>query len=313
MSTTCSERAAVAASGRPELIPPFGWDELPPTVRLAGLEIAPLTQAELVCTLLQRAKQARKTRVHYVNAHVLNLSRRDPDFRRVLSACDLLYADGASIVWAARRLGGFLPERLTAADYFEPFCRRCAAESLSLFLLGSAAGVAEIAAARLERAVPGLRVVGASAGYLSPRQSRQVVERVNRSGAQIMVVGMSSPIQERWLAEYGSRISASVQWAVGALLDYHAGFEPRAPRWVCRCGGEWLFRLVVRPRQRWRRYLLGNTRFAGWLARQWLIPGRPAESPEYRSLTAKVHLRGALNGSGGHPSGGLDVAGIGRS
>jgi N-acetylglucosaminyldiphosphoundecaprenol N-acetyl-beta-D-mannosaminyltransferase len=215
--------------------------------------------------------------VHYLNAHVFNLARQDREFRRLLSQCDLLYADGISVVWAARLLGYSIPERLTAADYFAEFCGACAAQSLSVFLVGGAAGVAEVAADRLVRGIPGLQVAGTSHGYLSPRDSAELVRRINDSGADVLVVGMNSPNQEQWLHRYGWDLEVPVRWSVGALLDYFSGVERRAPEWVCRFGGEWLFRMMVNPSRRWRRYTLGNASFALWLAGEYLLPGRSRE------------------------------------
>lgn len=248
--------------------------ELPPPIELAGMDLLPLTRDELIRTLVVRAGQRRRTVVHYLNAHVFNLARRDASLRQVLEECDLLYADGISVVWAARLLGYSIPERLTAADYFEEFCKTCAAEGLSLFLLGGAAGVAEVAAARLIRNVPNLKIAGTSHGYLSPAESGELVVEINRSGADVLTVGMNSPSQERWIQQYGRDLDVPVQWSVGALLDYFAGAEPRAPEWVCRWGGEWLFRLMVHPSQRWRRYLVGNAAFAWWLGGEYILPGR---------------------------------------
>lgn len=256
------------------VVHPAVLPELPPPIELAGMDLLPLTRRELIQTLVVRAGQRRRTVVHYLNAHVFNLARKDPALLQVFQECDLLYADGISIVWAARRLGYSIPERLTAADYFEEFCESCAAEGLSLFLLGGAAGVAEVAAARLTRNVPGLRIAGTSHGYLSPAESGELVNRINHSSADVLVVGMTSPSQERWIQRYGRELDVPVQWSVGALLDYFAGAEPRAPEWVCRWGGEWAFRLMIHPSQRWRRYLLGNAAFAWWLGGEYILPGR---------------------------------------
>lgn len=259
--------------------------ELPPVVPIAGLPVVPLTRHELIETLVRRAAAGVSTSVHYLNAHVFNLARRDGELKQRLADCDLLYADGISIVWAARLMGYSVPTRLTAADYFQAFCRRCAECGLSLFFVGGAAGIAQIAAERLVREIPRLSVVGTSHGYLSPRESDRLAARVADRGADILVVGMSSPRQERWIADYGPRTRATVQWSVGALLDYFAGVEARCPAWMCRMHGEWLFRLLIRPRQRWRRYLLGNAQFAGGCLREWL---QSAESGRAKDIGLSV-------------------------
>jgi N-acetylglucosaminyldiphosphoundecaprenol N-acetyl-beta-D-mannosaminyltransferase len=251
---------------RPPTGTPVELPDLPPALPFAGLSLRPLTRVELIQAMIAGAKRRVPMTVHYLNAHTFNLARQDPKYRALLADCDLLYADGISIVWAARMFGHAVPGRLTSADYFEEFCRACAAESLSMFLVGGAAGVADIAAERLRRAVPGLRIVGTAHGYLSGADSAETVERINESGADVLIVGMSSPGQEQWIHEYGSRAAVPVQWSVGALLDYFAGVEPRAPEWMRRWSGEWLYRFMLNPSRRWRRYVVGNARFACWLA-----------------------------------------------
>lgn len=252
---------------------------LPPAVPFGGLSLRPLTPNELIEALTLRAKCRVRTTVHYLNAHVFDLARQNGELRDLLSDCDLLYADGASIVLASRLLGYTMPGRLTAADYFVEFCSACADQGLRPYLVGGAAGVAETAADRLVRAVPGLEFAGTSHGYLSGRESIELAHRIDRSEADILIVGMSSPAQELWIRDYGSRTDVPVLWSVGALLDYFAGVERRAPQWLCRCHGEWLYRLAMNPGQRWRRYVFGNARFAGWLARELLCPGRAGWSP----------------------------------
>jgi N-acetylglucosaminyldiphosphoundecaprenol N-acetyl-beta-D-mannosaminyltransferase len=248
--------------------------EFPPAVWLAGLPVLPLTQAELVNTMVSGAKAGCRTTLHYVNVHVFNLARTNADLHRALVDADALYPDGMGIVWAARLLGYCVPERLSAADYFERVCAACAEANVSLFLLGGAAGVADVAADRLKQAAPGLRIAGTSHGYLTPIESAEVVRRINDSGAHIVVVGMDSPRQELWVAQHADELRVPVRWTVGALFDYFAGRERRAPAWMCRHGLEWLYRLCLRPGQRWRRYVRGNARFIGWLGKEWLIGSR---------------------------------------
>ncbi|UCD30076.1 MAG: WecB/TagA/CpsF family glycosyltransferase, partial [Planctomycetota bacterium] len=174
---------------------------------------------------------------------------------------DLLYADGMSVVWAGRWLGYRIPERLTAADYFETFCRRCAKENVSLYLLGSWDGISQTAANVLAASVPALKITGTHHGYFKEENSTSLVNRINDVCPDILVVGMGSPLQESWVNRHTNEIEAPVIWTVGALFDYFARHEPRAPQWLCRCGGEWIYRLMQNPTQRWKRYLVGNIKF----------------------------------------------------
>jgi len=247
--------------------------ELPRPVDVLGLPIRPLRTDELIELLIGRARGGAATTVCYANAHTANLAWRDRRFRDALSGCDLLYADGASLVWASRWSERRLPERMTAADYFERFAKRCEEEGLSLYLLGGRPGVAEAAAARLRAAMPTLKVVGTHHGFFGQAESAGIVEEINRARPHVLAVGLSSPRQEYWLTENREALKVPVRWCVGALYDYLAGLERRAPAWLCRMGGEWLFRLLVDPVGKWRRYVIGNPLFV-WHTLYWRMTRR---------------------------------------
>lgn len=241
---------------------------LPDPIDVMGLPIRPLWTDQLVELLVARAKSGTRTCATYANAHTVNLAWSDASFRQVLRGMDILYADGMSVIWAGRLTGSELPERMTAADYSEWFASRCAEEDVPLYLLGGAIGVADDAAAALRGECPDLRIVGTQHGFFEDDQSEQIVESINASGAKVLLVGMSSPRQENWVAQHAAALDVPVIWCVGALFDYHAGREPRGPDWLCRNGGEWLYRLWAKPTDKWQRYLVGNPLFA-WRALSW--------------------------------------------
>lgn len=226
-----------------------------------GMPVRPLRIAGLIDAMIARAKAKVRTTACYLNAHTLNLADRNSALSDALRNSDLLYADGASVVWASRLTGGNLPERMTAADYFEQFIGRCAAEGLSVYFLGGAPGVAQKAVTALQAKYPNLRVAGHFHGFFENPETTNVINAINAAQPDVLIVGLSTPRQELWLAENGDAISVPVRWCVGAAMDYVAGVERRAPQWLCRMGGEWLFRLIVDPIGKWRRYVIGNPLF----------------------------------------------------
>ena len=256
--------------------------ELPSPVDVLGLPIRPLRTKWLIEALVERAAAGVRTTACYANAHTVNLACSDLRYRRILEDSDLLYADGASIVWASRWSEEPLPQRMTAADTFPLLARRCANRGLSIYLLGGKEGVAQRAAERLSEEISGLRIAGTHHGYFADKDSAAVVEAINAARPDLLAVGMSSPRQEYWLAHHRDRLKVPVRWCVGALFDYLAGVERRAPEWLCRIGGEWFFRLLVDPAGKWRRYVIGNPLFV-WNTLRWRLRGR-----------AMVSARGAM-------------------
>jgi len=241
---------------------------LPEAVDVLGLPVRVLDTDGLIELAVARTLAGMRTTFSYVNAHVANLAMHDDLLADALRRADVLFADGVSVVWASRFAERRLPERMTANDYFPRLLRRCADEGLRLFLLGGKPGVAEAAAEAMRAVEPTVRIVGTRDGYFGPAESNAVLARINESGADMLVVGLSTPRQELWLAQHGPRLRVPVRWCGGALLDYWAGLERPAPAWACRYGTEWLYRLAVDPVGKWRRYLLGNPRFV-WNTLAW--------------------------------------------
>lgn len=236
-----------------------------PRVDFLGVPLAACTTEEFISEVLSKAPDPSVSRpllITYLNAWCSNLAARLPGYRELLRTFDCVYADGQAVVWAAQFLKHPVPERVNAADFIVEFCRRAAADGVSLFLLGGPDGVAAQAAASFNRAVPGLRIVGAESGYFqSPEQEESLLARIVAAAPDVLVVGMGVPLQEEWVFRHAPRTGARTIWCVGAMFEYHSGYRARAPVWVRRAGLEWAFRLLLEPRRLWRRYVIGNTLF----------------------------------------------------
>ncbi len=208
--------------------------------------------------------------IAYANAHTVNVACKDAEYRAILQSVDIVCCDGAGVVLGARLLGEHLPGRMAAADWIYPLARTCASEGISLYLLGGKTGVAEMAATRLRALYPQLAIVSTHEGYIASSidKSLRVVADINRAAPDILLVGMGTPLQEKWIATYRERIRVPVFWAVGALFEFVAGVVPRAPHWMMDHSMEWLFRLMMEPRRLGQRYLWGNPLFICRVFRQ---------------------------------------------
>ena len=225
----------------------------------------PMTVEELQAEIKRLARSGERSLVLNVNAHCLNLCYDDPALRRFFNGADVVFCDGAGVMLAARILGGYIPARITYADWAWRLAAFAEAEGLSLFLLGARPGVAERAARRLEARHPGLDLSGVRHGYFdhaagSP-ENETVLQEIKAARPDILLVGLGMPLQERWLMENRHRIEAGVALTGGAVFDYVSGELRRGPRFLTDNGFEWLARLLVEPRRLWRRYLLGNPLF----------------------------------------------------
>ena len=238
-------------------------------VNILGVHVHHLSMTDLIQTVVQRVKSGIKSTVLYANVHVLNTAYHDQELKRILNQADLAYCDGAGVRLGVRLLGHHLPSRMTGADWIEPLCAACAAKGITLYLLGSRPGVAARAAELLQSRHPALRIAGTQHGYLAdPGVCAAAVAAVNAAHPHILLVGMGTPIQERWIAAHRDELDAPVAWGVGALFDFVAGIQPRGPRWMLDNGLEWLYRLCSDPRRLWQRYLVGNPLFILRVLRQ---------------------------------------------
>lgn len=235
----------------------------------------PFDRVDRLGAVRRAAELVRSGGFHLVvtaNPELVMAARSSPELQAVVRSASLVVADGIGVVWASRRLGDPLPERVAGVELMEALCGWAAAEGRPVFLLGGRPGVAEAAAQNLVRQFPGLQVAGTHHGYF-PGAGSDVVARVARSGAHLLFCGLGSPRQELWLWAHREGLGVRLAMGVGGSLDVLAGQVRRAPGWVRRAHLEWLYRLVREP-WRWRRQL-ALPRFAWAVLRS--RPGREGE------------------------------------
>ena len=237
-----------------------------------GLNLDALTLPQVVEICDTCMDSHARVTVGVVNAaKVVNL-RSNHMLRESLMHCDLLLADGQSVVWASRLLGRPLPERVAGIDLFESLLELGARERRSVFLLGARQDVLDRLVAALRARWPDLPIAGAHHGYFTDEEAPQVAARIAASGADMLFLGITSPKKEIFLARYGAELGVSVLHGVGGSFDVMAGVTKRAPESWQRLGMEWAYRLKQEPRRLARRYLSTNTAFLGLLVRERLRP-----------------------------------------
>jgi len=247
-------------------------------VHVLGVGIESLTLPDLLDEVSYLVATGGRHTIMYANVHVLNTAYSDPELRSILNAVNVVYCDGFGVVLGAKLLGHRLPGRMTGADWIFPFCEHCAAHGYRLYFLGSRPGVAGRAAEDLSAHYAGLRIVGTHHGYIRDEVAGETIAAINAARPDIVLVGMGTPMQEKWVAAHRPELDAPVCWTVGALFDYVAEVVPRGPRWMLDHGLEWLYRLYVEPRRLGRRYVVGNPLFLLRVLQQRLSGRRFTES-----------------------------------
>jgi N-acetylglucosaminyldiphosphoundecaprenol N-acetyl-beta-D-mannosaminyltransferase len=230
-------------------------------VSLLGIAVHPLEWKDLKAIISSSVEQKHGSIIAHHNLHSVYLFHRDTGVREFYSRASWTHIDGMSLVFFGRLLGLrlFRAHRLTHLDWIHPLLADAARRRWRVFYLGGKPGVAERAAVLLRGAFPGL-ILQTAHGYFDARraseENRAVLDAVNRFGPDLLLVGMGMPRQEHWILENRADLAAGAIFNVGGLFDYIAGETATPPRWLGRCGLEWLFRLTSDPARLSRRYLV---------------------------------------------------------
>ena len=237
-------------------------------LHVLGIDITNTTMTEALDWIEMRIGRQQKSQLFFVNPACLNIASTDHAYRHVLQQADRILADGIGLKIGSRLLNQAVKANVNGTDLFPRLCERAASKGYSLFLLGGQPGVAEKAATAMQERYPGLQIAGTQDGFFTTEQESDVIDRINRSGANILLVGFGAPKQELWLARLQQDLSPYVCMGVGGLFDYYSGRIPRAPAWLREMGLEWLWRLCQEPLRMWKRYLVGNPLFIYRVLRQ---------------------------------------------
>ncbi len=205
--------------------------------------------------------EQRVCRIATVNAAILVEMQRNIQLREAIQSAHIIVADGQPIIWLSRVMKPKLPQRIAGIDLVEKLAGYCARSQKSIFLLGAADKIVKKVADVLTHRFAGLHVAGCHHGYFSEAQDTEVVELINRSRADILLVGLGVPRQELFLHRNADKLEPLIRLGVGGSFEVISGRRKRAPMWLQRAGLEWAFRLVQEPGQLWKRYLIGNTLF----------------------------------------------------
>ena len=206
--------------------------------------------------------------------HGVMEAQSDSEFRRILNHAFVNTPDGMPMSWIGHLQGFHEMNRVYGPDFMTSMCRLSVKRGYRNFLYGGKPGVAELLSATLQRRFPGLQVVGTYTPPfrdLTPAEEEEIFAQVRESRPHILWVGLSTPKQERFMAQYVDCLQTPLLVGVGAAFDYHTGRIRDCSGWIKRAGLQWLHRLMQDPRHLWRRYLRNNPAFLWHIA--WQISG----------------------------------------
>ncbi|GAB4311408.1 MAG: WecB/TagA/CpsF family glycosyltransferase [Bacteroidales bacterium] len=205
--------------------------------------------------------------------HLVKL-QKDREFYEIYRQAEWVTVDSQIVRAAMRFLGKPVKEVIPGSGFFPEFYRfHRDNPEIKIFLLGAAPGVAEKALKRINEAVDREIVIGAHSPSFGFEKNQEecagIIEMINASGANVLVVGVGAPKQEKWIFKYRKQLpGVRIFLAIGATIDFEAGNIFRAPRWMQVLALEWLYRLLKEPKRLWRRYLIEDLPFFIYILKQ---------------------------------------------
>lgn len=213
-----------------------------------------------------------KVLINTINVHSYNTARKDAAFAEALLKGDALIPDGASIVLAFKFLRHKNIERIAGWDLFLHEMDKLNRKGGVCFFLGSSEETLRKIKAKAAGVYPDIRIETYSPPYkaeFSEEDNRRMIEAVNRAKPDLLWVGMTAPKQEKWAYAHLKELDVNGPiGTIGAVFDFFAGNIRRAPLWWQKHGMEWLYRLIKEPKRMWKRYIIGNTLFLGYLVKE---------------------------------------------
>ena len=191
------------------------------------------------------------------NPEVIMRARVDEEFAKVLDKADVVIPDGVGVVWASRFSKVRLKETVTGCDLcFQIFEHMKDMEGKRAYLLGAASGVASLAKENMEKKFPGLDICGVRNGFFSADEEEGIVAEINNLRPDVLLVGLGSPRQEKWIDKYKEKLDINLAIGCGGTIDVMAGKVKRAPMMFRRLGLEWFYRLISQPSRFFRMLVL---------------------------------------------------------
>lgn len=237
-------------------------------ITILGSPVDALTMNETLSLIDNAIKNKKKIQHVVVNAAKIVNMKTDKELYNAVVNCDIINADGQSVVWASRILKKPLPERVTGIDLMENIVKLASEKKYKIYFFGAKEEIVKkVVDIYSEKYSPKI-IAGYRNGYFKKEEEPEIARNIAASKADILFVAIPSPMKEIFLDKYADIIKCSFTMGVGGSFDVVSGLIPRAPGWMQKIGMEWFFRLMQEPRKMWKRYLKTNSLFIYYLIKE---------------------------------------------
>jgi len=227
-----------------------------------GIPVDAITIKETVARIDKAVSNNENLNHVVINAGKVVMMEKDRALYNSVIKCDIINADGQSIVWAAGFLGKKIPERVAGVDLMQELVRLAFEKRYRCYFFGAKEEVVKkVVEVYTEKYGPEI-IAGYRNGYFKKEEELLIAQRIADSGTQFLFVAITSPVKEIFLSDHREILKrVNFTMGVGGTFDVISGYTKRAPLWMQRSGMEWFYRFLQEPCRMWKRYIIGNFRF----------------------------------------------------
>ena len=247
-------------------------------VNILGVKVSNIANNELLDTLAGCIHEKQKVQVCITPVNSVLAAIKDPQVLDVYNNAAFVLCDGMPVKWASSFLNTPIQERITGLDLLPNLVELSAKNNFSVFLLGASPGVGEKLKQTILQQYPNCKVAGI---YVPPFmkvfsgiENDKMIQAVNDAAPDILLVSLTAPKQDIWIAQNMHLVSAPIQVGIGGAFEVMAGLAKRSPKWMQSAGLEWLFRFLQEPKRLFRRYFIEAPLFIPLIIKQKLKGGR---------------------------------------
>lgn len=258
-------------------------------LNLLSLSVSTGSYKDITGSILDLAQNRTSSYTCVANVHMLVEAHLDKNFASVVNNADVITPDGKPITWGLRLMHHQLQDRVAGMDLLPSLLEGACERKVPVFFLGGTERMLERTKIFAADKCPDLEIAGTFSPpfrTLTDDEIEEIVQKINASGAGLVLVAMGCPKQERWMASMKGRIQASMV-GIGGALPVMIGQQKRAPLWMQKVGMEWAFRLGQEPRRLFKRYAVTNSIFV-WLMTKEYVSNRffhhPPTNPNAKGL-----------------------------
>lgn len=223
-------------------------------VNILGIAFSRLTLKDTVKLIESKISDCGDKTFHIitVNPEIAVQIQEDPELKGISLEADLITPDGVGIVFASKLMRKPVPERVTGFDLLLESLELGNKKGWSFYFLGADETVNTKTEEYVIRNYPNVKIAGRHHGYFNKQEEIQIVEDIENLKPDILIVALGSPLADKWVYKYKSRITAKVTFGVGGSLDVITGKVVRTPEIWKKLNLEWLHRRIIDPSRKER-------------------------------------------------------------